>query len=129
MYKFLPYDFCKIILWLCLWYIKNIILGFSIPLTTTMISEITSPEVRGRFLIVINFFVSVGKIYAFLLAFLCLEDFSKGHWKLMMCISSSTSLIVGVLAWCCLMESPRYLMASGNVVEGLNIVEEIIHKN
>ncbi|CAD8103528.1 unnamed protein product [Paramecium primaurelia] len=103
--------------------------GFSIPLTTTMISEITAPDVRGRFLIVINFFVSVGKIYAFLLAFLCLENFNQGHWRLMMSLSSTTSLIVGILAWIFLMESPRYLMASGQVVEGLNIIEEIIHKN
>lgn len=94
-----------------------------------MISEITAPDTRGRFLIVINFFVSVGKIYAFLLAYLFLEDFNKGHWKLMMCVSSFTTLIVGILALCFLMESPRYLMASGNVIEGLNIVEEIIHKN
>jgi sugar phosphate permease len=94
-----------------------------------MISEITAPNVRGRFLIIINFFVSVGKIYAFLLAYLFLEDFSKGHWRMMMCVSSCTSLIVGILALIFLMESPRYLMASGQVVEGLNIVELMIHKN
>lgn len=92
-----------------------------------MISEITAPNVRGRFLIIINFFVSIGKIYAFVLAYLCLTDFNTGHWRLMMCLSSITSLIVGILSYIHLMESPRYLLASGYVVEGLNIVEEIIH--
>lgn len=87
--------------------------GFTIPLTTTMISEITSMKVRGRFLIVINFFVSVGKIYAFVLAYICLDNFTQGHWRLMMCLSSITSLIVGVCAHLYLKESPRYLLASG----------------
>lgn len=47
--------------------------GFSISLTTTMISEITALDERGRFLIVINFFVSVGKIYAFYWHFISWE--------------------------------------------------------
>lgn len=110
-------------------FLYGFVYGLSIPLTTTMISEITAPAVRGRFLITINFFVSIGKIYAFLLAYLCLSNFTSGHWRLMMCLSSLTSLIVGVLSYLLLMESPRYLMAAGDVVEGLNVVEEMIEMN
>lgn len=94
-----------------------------------MISEITSPLVRGRFLIIINFFVSIGKIYAFLLAYYFLDNFHSGNWRIMMCVSSFTSLIVGILALCFLMESPRYLIANNRVIDGINIVEEMIHKN
>lgn len=94
-----------------------------------MISEITSPAVRGRFIITINFFVSIGKIYAFLLAYLCLENFNSGHWRLMMCLSSITSLLVGIFSFFFLMESPRYMVAKGEVVEGLNILERMIEMN
>jgi uncharacterized membrane protein len=72
-----------------------------------MISEVTQQLHRGRFLIVINFFVSVGKLYAFILAYIFLEDFSRGNWRLMMFISSSTSLLVSFLAKVFLYESPR----------------------
>lgn len=81
--------------------------GFTIPLTTTMISEVTASTHRGRFLIVINFFVSIGKLYAFILAFVFLEDFSRGNWRMMMFISSLTSLMVSLLAKFFLYESPR----------------------
>ena len=103
--------------------------GFTIPLTTCMISEITTMAFRGRFLIIINFFVSLGKIYAFILAYICLEDFHSGHWRLMMILSSFSALLVAILTILFMLESPRFMMASNQIDEGLNIVEEIIHIN
>ena len=86
--------------------------GFTIPLTTCMISEITTMAFRGRFLIIINFFVSLGKIYAFILAYICLEDFHSGHWRLMMILSSFSALLVAILTIMFMLESPRFMMAS-----------------
>lgn len=94
-----------------------------------MISEISCKAIRGRFLILINFFVSVGKIYAFLMAYLCLEEFDRGDWRLMMFMSSFTSLLVGILSKLYLMESPRYLLASNGVDEAMSITDKMIEIN
>lgn len=46
-----------------------------------------------------------------------------------MSLSSITSLLVGIFSFFFLMESPRYMVAKGEVVEGLNILEKMIEMN
>jgi len=55
--------------------------GFSLPLTTSMLSEITPLEYRGKGIVFLNFFVSVGKMFGVILAILCLDDFYTGNLK------------------------------------------------
>lgn len=68
--------------------------GLTIALTTTMFSEIVPLAYRGKGLLVINFCVSLGKIYSFILGAIFLQNFTKGNWKMMMITSSFPSLIV-----------------------------------
>ena len=72
--------------------------GLTIALTTTMFSEIVPIVYRGKGLLVINFCVSLGKIYSFVLGAMFLSDFNKGDWHAMMLASSFPSLIVVYLA-------------------------------
>ena len=71
--------------------------GLTIALTTTMFSEIVPLKYRGKGLLVINFCVSLGKVYSFILGAIFLQNFTKGNWKMMMVCSSFPSLIVVVL--------------------------------
>lgn len=71
--------------------------GLTIALTTTMFSEIVPIAYRGKGLLIINFCVSLGKVFSFILGAIFLQDFTKGNWKMMMVSSSFPSLIVVIL--------------------------------
>ena len=58
--------------------------GFSLPLTISMVSEIFPLNYRGKSIILANFNVSIGKVYAIFLAYLILDDFNTGNWRLLM---------------------------------------------
>jgi len=48
--------------------------GFSMPLSVSSITEIVPINYRGKGIICMNFFTSVGKIVALTLAFFCFEN-------------------------------------------------------
>ena len=91
--------------------------GFSIALTTSMFAEITPTKFRGKGILLINFCVSLGKIYGILLAYIFLEDFHLGNWRAMMIWSCAPNLIVFIGGSYFLPESPRFLLAHGRMEE------------
>ncbi|EAS04378.1 MFS transporter (macronuclear) [Tetrahymena thermophila SB210] len=103
--------------------------GFSLPLTTSMLSEIIPIQYRGKGLVFLNFFVSVGKLVGCILAMICLDSFTSGNWKLMMMLSSISSLFVFIASSSYLQESPRFLLATGKQEEGFDIIDRIIKIN
>lgn len=74
-------------------FIYGFIYGFALPLTTSMLSEIIPMYLRGKGLVIVNMFISIGKITGCLLAIICLDDFSKGNWRMMMAISAIPSIV------------------------------------
>jgi putative MFS transporter len=64
-------------------FVYGINFGFSLPLTTSLLSEIMPINSRGRGIVFLNFLISIGKLFGVLLAVFCLDDFSTGNWKLM----------------------------------------------
>lgn len=74
--------------------IYGIVYGISLPLTTSMLSEIIPIKYRGKGLVIINMFVSVGKIVGCIYASICLKDLTEGNWRLMMALSSFPSLVI-----------------------------------
>lgn len=84
--------------------------GFSIPLPSSLIGEIIPLKWRGKSLVLLNFFVTVGKLFGCLLAYLCLDSFDKGDWRKMMVISSIPSLLVFIGSIFIIKESPRYYL-------------------
>jgi len=89
----------------------GIIYGLSLPLTTSMMCEITPMSIRGKLLIIINFFVSVGKMFGVIIAFICLKNFNEGNWRLMFFISSLPSIAVFFGSIFIIKESARWLVA------------------
>jgi putative MFS transporter len=71
-----------------------------------MISEITPIKYRGKSLVIINFFVSIGKIFGCILAIIFLKSFTEGNWKAMMFTSGIPSLIVFIGGKFYILESP-----------------------
>jgi putative MFS transporter len=68
--------------------------GFTIALTTSMYAESSPLKYRGKGLLLLNFCVSLGKIFGILLAYIFLDSFTEGRWQLMMFISGFPSILV-----------------------------------
>lgn len=110
-------------------FLYGFIFGFSLPLTTSMISEITPLKYRGTMLVTINFFLTFGKLYGCLLGFIFLDSLNSGNWNGMMAFSSLTPLTVFFFTICMLRESPRFLLAASRFEESFEVLNYMILKN
>ena len=68
--------------------------GFTVALTTSMYAESSPIKYRGKGLLLLNFCISLGKIFGILVAYTYLTSFTEGNWRMMMFISGFPSLIV-----------------------------------
>lgn len=97
--------------------------GFSLPLTISIVSEITPLKYRGKSIIFTNFCVSIGKVWGILLAWMVLDDMSTGNWRLLMVLCSLSSLIVVLGLIYYVKESPRFLISVGRFQEAAEIID------
>jgi MFS family permease len=85
--------------------------GFTVAVTTSMFAEISPTEYRGKGILLINFCISIGKLYAVVLGHLFLkENLAETDWKLMMICGGLPNVLVFLGALYVLEESPRYLL-------------------
>jgi MFS transporter, putative metabolite:H+ symporter len=109
--------------------IFGLFIGFTVPLAPAMGSELTPIELRGRGVVVINFFFSLGKIFGVLVAKGCLDTINSGDWRKMLILASLPALIVWFGTWIWVKESPRFLIATGKVKEGVEILNHVAEYN
>ena len=110
-------------------FIYGFIYGFSLPLTVSMIAEIVPVIYRGKCITFMNFNITIGRIYALILAYFILEDYHTGNWRLLMIICSLSSLIVAFGVKLYVKESPRFLISIGNFDEGFKMIDYIGNTN
>lgn len=69
--------------------------GFTVAITTSMFAEVTPQKYRGKGILLINFCISIGKLYGVVLGYIFLADkINETNWKLMMIFGSFPNLIV-----------------------------------
>jgi len=102
--------------------IFGVIIGFTIPLTPSLASELTPVDLRGKGVVAINFFFSLGKFFAVIVAKFCLDSLNSGNWRAMLILCSVPSLIVFLGTWLYVKESPRFLIAVGRIEEGVEVL-------
>lgn len=89
--------------------------GFTIAITTSIFAEITPSKYRGKGILLLNFCVSIGKLYGLLLAYIFLDTFTSGQWRLMMIFSCFPNILVFFGSLIYLEESPRFLIANNQL--------------
>jgi MFS family permease len=89
--------------------------GFTIAITTSVFAEITPNKYRGKGILLLNFCVSIGKLYGLLLAYIFLDTFISGNWRYMMIFSCIPNIFVFIGSFTTLQESPRYLIANNKI--------------
>lgn len=97
--------------------------GFTVAVTTSMFAEISPAAHRGRGILLINFCISIGKLYAVFLGWLFLRpQLEDTNWKLMMVCGGMPNILVFLGSLYFLQESPRYLLVHQRIDEGLFVV-------
>lgn len=103
--------------------------GFSLPLTTVYITEIVPNKNRGKWIVMINFFVTIGKLYGTLLGYFILDNLTSGNWRRLVLISSILPCIVIIVGYFFLIESLRYSFVNGRFEEFENSFNKIVSWN
>ena len=104
--------------------------GFTVAITSTMFAEISPQKYRGKGVLLINFCISLGKIYAVLLGYVFIEqDLKDTNWKLMMLCGGLPNVIVFIGSYFILEESPRFLLANQRYDEGFDTLNKMIEIN
>ncbi|KAL4442344.1 hypothetical protein ABPG74_005685 [Tetrahymena malaccensis] len=107
-------------------FLQGLIFSVTIPLSTTMFTEISPVKYRGIGVMFINFGITAGLLFGILLSWIILDDINHGNWRLLTAAQFIQGLVVFLGAYFYLLESPRYLMLSNQVQEGVNVLNQMI---
>ena len=100
----------------------GLIIGFTLPLAPSFASELTPVNIRGRGVVFVNFFFSIGSFYAVIVGKFCLDSLNSGNWKAMLIWCSLPSLVVWIGTLIFIKESPRFLIATNRIQEGVDVL-------
>jgi MFS transporter, putative metabolite:H+ symporter len=104
--------------------------GFTITVSTSAFAEISPEKYRGKGVLLINFFISIGKLYAVMLGYLFLcDNLAETNWKLMIACGAIPNLIVALGSTMVMTETPRFLMAQHRFEEGIEVLNRMIRTN
>jgi putative MFS transporter len=114
---------------LCLRLFYGFCYGFSLPLTTIYITEILPKHLRGKWVVLINFFVTIGNIYGTLMAYFVMESLDEGNWRLLLAYTAILPFVtlIGTLIY--LQESMRFLLSSKRLSELKGIFNGLVRLN
>jgi putative MFS transporter len=84
-----------------------------LPLSISSITEIAPLYLRGKMILLVNSFVSVGKLFAIFLCYLCFYESMNANWRLLMFLNGIITFIAPLLCYYLLLESARFHIASG----------------
>lgn len=99
-------------LMLLLRFVYGFAFGFTVAITTSMFAEITPEKQRGKGILLINFCISIGKLYGVVLGYIFIQEkLAETNWKLMMVCGALPNIIVFFGSQFILTESPRWLLA------------------
>lgn len=101
------------------------LIGFTLPLCLSMLSEITTIALRGKALIFCNVFFTCGRLYVIMAAFITLDDLQSGDWRgtVLYCCTLPLIALIGTLIY--VYESPRFEIAFGRMEKGVDIIRKI----
>jgi putative MFS transporter len=114
---------------LVLYTIYGLFNGFCLNVLSAYSAEIVPFETRGRWMIVINAFLSAGKIFGTVLAKLFFQKAVPGSWKNQIIYLTITALIFYPLVIVYLKESLRYLYVNKSFDQFKKVTNEIIKVN
>jgi len=95
-----------------------------------MFVEVSPTKYRGKGLILLNFLITVGKLYGLLLGYLFIKkDIIQTDWKTMVFCGGASSVLVRIGSFLWLYESPSCLLSQQKCEEAFTILDTISETN
>ncbi|KAM3144931.1 hypothetical protein pb186bvf_002936 [Paramecium bursaria] len=103
--------------------------GVSMPISQVMVSEIIPVQVRGIFLVLLQFIYILGILYVITLAYFFLQSFDQGDWRglLTFNIAPASLCLIGIIFL--LGESPRLLIYQKKFEQGFMLLDRMGKSN
>ena len=92
--------------------IFGISLGITLPIGTLYLSEIIPFNMRGKFLILLPVFFTLGELYYVFLAYVFLTSMTEGNWRMIAVFNAIPCFFLLLGNYFILEESPRYLIVN-----------------
>ncbi|HEU4321901.1 MAG TPA: MFS transporter [Roseiflexaceae bacterium] len=109
-------------------FLTGLAIGGTLPVDYAVMSEFLPARQRGRFLVYLESFWSLGTIAVALLAWLLIPRFPEDGWRWLLAISALPGLL-GFWIRRNVPESPRYLLVSGREEEARRVLERVAADN
>lgn len=103
--------------------------GFFAPLGATMLAELTPPLLRGRYMSLIQLFLSFGMIFGICMGLAVLTDLTRGNWRLLIAVCTLPGIFAFIFSVLFLEESPRYELIIGKYESAFRIADKINEMN
>lgn len=102
--------------------------GLGLPLTTTTMVEHLPVKHRGRWVVLVNLFITFGKLLGAALGHLFLGSLGAGNWRLMVAVTCVLPAITAI-AGAFLRESPRFCLFNDQASRCYSILKAIQRVN
>ena len=103
--------------------------GLNPPVLALYLTENLPSKNRGKNFLLFIFFVPIGLTIASGVAYLVLDDFTSGDWRLYLLILGVYHILCTSLAYHFLPPSPRYLIFSGRLNQAETILTNLANDN
>jgi putative MFS transporter len=106
-------------------FLQGLGLGAAVPIAATLVNEFLGRGNRGRFSVAYQVLFSLGLFFAPLTALMLSERMSpEDTWRTLLAVGA-LPIVVALVAWVALPESPRWLAERGRIAEAERIVERM----
>ena len=107
----------------------GIIVGFFSPLAYTIMAEITPVKYRGKYMVLLGIFYTLGEIVSCLIAIFTLDTLKSGNWHGLLAWSTFPALLAWIASLVLLDESARHEMILGNYENGVRVLNKMYAEN
>jgi len=107
----------------------GIIVGFFSPLAYTIMAEITPTKYRGKYMVLLGIFYTLGEIVSCLIAIFTLDTLKSGNWHGLLAWSTFPALLAWLTSQFLLDESARHEMILGNYENGIRVLNKMYQEN
>jgi len=90
-----------------------------------MASEIAPLEVRGIFLVLLQFIYILGILYLIVQCYIFLDSLDSGNWRLLLRVNIAAPLMCLLCSIFILIDSPRIYICQGNFEEGFKLMDQM----
>jgi len=93
----------------------GIFVGLCLNIVTTYVTELAPVELRGRWTVFANAFLSIGKVLSTIIAYICLDNEDPGSWKNVIFYITAALGCVAPFVFIVLQESLRFVFSKNDL--------------